>query len=1710
MNTRPSTTIATLPKLGDFTITPSEVSSQTHQAHNDLDQTSACLHFIDEKELPEQKAKYDRIASCGNHPSRLRLLGETHSRLKSAIVLQDFDENVISFISRRLATGEYLTAMELVSVSRQMIAALFELEAKGIPHGGIYLKNMVVSRNGQKQSVFRVGYLDTKKTIPVNASHKSDIFNTAVAICQTMLLDNNDIVRGEDLDAKEQEFRAKMKLLHAEGLSLAKKKALTLEVKKLSKQVTKLRKKVKALHAILQKKNVHENYRGLPDVFFQTLLEMLDGNPEKRPALEVVRLVFHSIVMDIIPIVHSENLPEQKLTPFAEKIESSVKDEPILAAGFGENIIKAAQINDAEAQYQLALLMSERGNHVPAHSWVIKAAVQGHANAQWFAACDLLKGRGVIKNSSIAEEYFRKAAAQNHTDAQVALANLILAKRELKASELQDAISLLNKAAETNADAKDALVLLASADLCGSEIETKEQTAELNDIYFRAAKKIDHQLSHRDGQSVLLSTLACLEDKPRVIHPFELKSLDKAIPSQRILRTKTVEEVVEVKKISEASMKDQLQKYLLLCHLPKHPHVQRVDFCGYFESEDITTPNAIATVVPMMQQGSLNDFFADKENRYKSVSLILPWAVQMASALEALHSRNLIHKDISLNNIFVSNQNGIPQTVLGGCIDHVRFGLDRPEEKEYPKADNIAAFGWTLLEMLIQTDPLLRDVVKFNRAMETEELTQLFELIVQPPVSAPKEFCNLIKRCIDQYMVQRPTASELVDSLSLLTKIEPIRIRDNTPVFIDDVYKLATAMLADNPKFASALLCFAADAGNTLAQLKLAELLFDGDVIPENGEEAIRYCTLAVKSKPENQSRLYWMLTESEKRKQRKYQQELKQQQEQEQKQKEEKERKIYNESLVTPAESKESLNMAFQHFFGLNVERNLKRAHTFLVRAAACKKSDNAELARAILSSLRSSDELEEKSPLLFYAPGNDFLAPFVQVDPTVYRRQGRTFQCSIVGRAAVLSELTDPNVVKAELNRCAFANPNVIGPVGITSDVTVTTSTGAVNRLPFALLYAPVQAAPADRSMVSDPITVRSRLLPFLFGGAKGLTHLHRNHVLHGNVSLSFLSVRANREGLVATGPAFCRRASAPESLAANQFSTASDVFDFGKMIAYMLTGDWDNSWLSMTEADPKAQLARLTASAASGYADIRARIPQWCPAQLVEIMVRCLDMDSTKRPTMDTVTTDIQNLRRSFVDSLDKGERTAQIKLHTNHIFSELTVDDTLLQECGTIECLYGPRIRERLQQNYDPNTRLCKIIEGKQTPGAIQDKSKTPSSVQTDFNLMSPERKIIEHKAQFFTPPVSSVFDDVNLSGIGIRHRPGTIYGPQLLDDKRLAAFIDRIDKPPYRKCECNGEPGICRCHRGALPKQPKIVNGMPTDWIKLYLPFLEFNDFGAFSGTCKIANKTCEGYTVYWEKMIYKHGNQGLNWVPLEALKKDGYSTAMTRRWAKIIMTQTYYAKAYKILQKKTCDIVNTPDMTREERKQLIDKDYADYEAKTCACGICRKPTPFADFFADARSKAIGGPFMADSKCVAHRVWTMPEARTVLGFTQEQLDQIPFWKFSTSRRLCTPDLFEFRIRMPMIVNEETEAMEASDDTWERCKDFPGYDKVFVRVEQEQKEASAADAAPIPKKYFVLFKPLGNLPESKEPRSALTRSEADALAPPRLTRAKSSPI
>ena len=197
----------------------------------------------------------------------------------------------------------------------------------------------------------------------------------------------------------------------------------------------------------------------------------------------------------------------------------------------------------------------------------------------------------------------------------------------------------------------------------------------------------------------------------------------------------------------------------------KHPCI--VEFFG-------VTPT-LSIVMEYMQQGNLRDLLS---KRPLASTTLTKLASQIAIAMDFLHSKNVLHRDLNPNNIMVTGpidqlqakladfgmstlkQEALKRTVtvgtpvfaapevLGACV--------------FTEKSDVYSFGLTLWFMENIKDP-------FEKVSTTQ---QLFSAVVihkeRPSLKGCVLFPTLIQKCWDEDPAKRPTSTEIVDAIQAI------------------------------------------------------------------------------------------------------------------------------------------------------------------------------------------------------------------------------------------------------------------------------------------------------------------------------------------------------------------------------------------------------------------------------------------------------------------------------------------------------------------------------------------------------------------------------------------------------------------------------------------------------------------------------------------------------------------------------------------------------------------------------------------------------------------------------------------------------------------------------------------------------------------------------------------------------------------------------
>lgn len=200
----------------------------------------------------------------------------------------------------------------------------------------------------------------------------------------------------------------------------------------------------------------------------------------------------------------------------------------------------------------------------------------------------------------------------------------------------------------------------------------------------------------------------------------------------------------------------------------RHPHI-----VGYREAF-VTRSGHICLIMEYAEGGDLQQFLQEHRHREGAALpelLVLRWAVQLCSALEYLHGRNVLHRDIKSHNIFLRKDSKLQfgdfgiSTVLRSNEDCVSSAIGTPcyasPERVRRRPYGASADIWSLGVVFYELCALRRPFVG-------ETLAELADRILVCQYEPLDEHCfsqdlrEAVYRMLAPEPEERPTAAEIL------------------------------------------------------------------------------------------------------------------------------------------------------------------------------------------------------------------------------------------------------------------------------------------------------------------------------------------------------------------------------------------------------------------------------------------------------------------------------------------------------------------------------------------------------------------------------------------------------------------------------------------------------------------------------------------------------------------------------------------------------------------------------------------------------------------------------------------------------------------------------------------------------------------------------------------------------------------------------------
>lgn len=338
--------------------------------------------------------------------------------------------------------------------------------------------------------------------------------------------------------------------------------------------------------------------------------------------------------------------------------------------------------------------------------------------------------------------------------------------------------------------------------------------------------------------------------------------------------------------------------------------------------------------------------------------------------------------------------------------------------------------------------------------------------------------------------------------------------------------------------------------------------------------------------------------------------------------------------------------NLAVCFAAGRGVDNDFDRAMSLHARAAT---DGFAESTRKLLM-LKSQVKPEADNPVVRWRIGSrrsvETLFPesfaFEKLLPTSTFCQA--VLCRDKEQAAVVVKVPlDPNFNKVEWLNEVLAlsrlpeHPNVLKLLGICHNFECSDAKGKrLNpKLSYVTQYIAQGSIVEYFSWKGNKGNSIRFLLPWALDIARGLAHLHANRCVHRDLAARNVFIDKDNRAIIGdfglarpldkTGvfkseekSAAYPMEAAPQVIRQQEYSPASDVFDFGLTLFDIATSCEHNTILGFSESNASARVAKIRHLDAHDYQELLKKLPANVPTSMAKLIRRCLEFKPEERPS------------------------------------------------------------------------------------------------------------------------------------------------------------------------------------------------------------------------------------------------------------------------------------------------------------------------------------------------------------------------------------------------------------------------------------------------------------------------------------------------------------
>jgi len=210
----------------------------------------------------------------------------------------------------------------------------------------------------------------------------------------------------------------------------------------------------------------------------------------------------------------------------------------------------------------------------------------------------------------------------------------------------------------------------------------------------------------------------------------------------------------------------------------KHPYIVRYHE-NFFHNQNL------CIVMDYCEGGDLWKYIQDIRRKKASIDegLVLRWCTQMCLALKYMHDRNILHRDIKTQNVFLTRKNG------GQIVKIADFGISKVLDKGQAFARTVVGTPYYLSPEMCQKQPyampsdiwalgcVIYELCALRVPFDAQDINQLVQKIVASsapriPSSYSRELADLDADMLSRVPDKRPTAKDIIERPLLQVEIK--------------------------------------------------------------------------------------------------------------------------------------------------------------------------------------------------------------------------------------------------------------------------------------------------------------------------------------------------------------------------------------------------------------------------------------------------------------------------------------------------------------------------------------------------------------------------------------------------------------------------------------------------------------------------------------------------------------------------------------------------------------------------------------------------------------------------------------------------------------------------------------------------------------------------------------------------------------------------